>query len=53
MYHLENFEENNSEFFNQLLKKIKEKNYLSPNLNEIIVTDDLAGEIYRYSLKKI
>jgi len=49
IYKFKNFEEIHQDFFNKLLEALKQQNYLSPNIDEIIFTDDLAGEIERFS----
>jgi hypothetical protein len=42
------FEEVHTEYFNSLLEAVKQHNFLSPNIKEIIITDDLDGELERY-----
>ncbi|MFC5683398.1 hypothetical protein ACYE2N_05630 [Flavobacterium sp. MAHUQ-51] len=44
----EKFVEHNQEYFSSLLETIKEQKFLSPNITEIIITDDIRGEIKRY-----
>jgi len=48
IYHLSNFEEVHRDYFQQLLEALKNANYLSSNITEIIITDDLKGEVGRY-----
>jgi len=42
------YEEAYTEYFNSLLEVVKQQNLLSPNIDEIIITDDIDGEIERY-----
>lgn len=44
----ERFIEYNQEYFHNLLKIIQKQNFLSSNIDEIIITDDIQGEIKRY-----
>lgn len=42
------FEDIHKDYFVSLLDAIKQHEYLSPNIDEIIITDDIEGEIERY-----
>ncbi len=44
----ERFIEHNEEYFSNLLEIIQKENFLSSNIDEIIITDDIQGEIKRY-----
>lgn len=44
----ERFIEHNEEYFSNLLYIIQKENFLSSNIDEIIITDDIQGEITRY-----
>lgn len=44
----ERFIEHNEEYFSNLLEIIQKGNFLSSNIDEIIITDDIQGEIKRY-----
>jgi hypothetical protein len=44
----ERFIEHNQEYFLNLLEIVKEQNFLSSTIDEIIFTDDIQGEIIRY-----
>lgn len=44
----ERFIEHNEKYFSNLLEIIQKENYLSSNIDEIIITDDILGEIKRY-----
>ncbi|ADB42642.1 hypothetical protein [Spirosoma linguale] len=48
IYQFSNFEESHKEYFDSLLNVIISQNILSSNIDEIIITDDLSGEITRY-----
>jgi len=48
IYTYPNFEEIHSGFFLSLLKEIEKLDLLSSNIQEIIITDDIEGEIERY-----
>ena len=48
IYRLTKFEEVHRDYFQQLLEALSNANYLSPNIAEIIITDDLKGEVERY-----
>lgn len=45
IYHNKDFEEKHKSYFQNLLMVLINKNYLSPNIVDIIFTDDLKGEI--------
>lgn len=45
IYKLAGFSASHEDYFTQLLDELKERGYLSPNIDEIIITDDLDGEI--------
>lgn len=44
----ERFIEHNEEYFSNLLEIIQKENFFSSNIDEIIITDDIQGEIKRY-----
>lgn len=48
LYKYPQFEEIHKGYFNSLLEIVKQQKYLSPNIEEIIITDDIVGEIDRY-----
>lgn len=48
IYRYSKFEEVHKDYFNSLLKAVRVQNFLSPNIDEIIITDDIEGEIERY-----
>lgn len=48
IYNFEKFEEAHLDYFNKLLETVKKLNFLSKTIDEIIITDDLDGEIERY-----
>lgn len=52
VYHNETFEKAHLEYFQSLLDVVKQGNFLSPNLDEIIITDELEEEIKRYCAKR-
>jgi len=45
----QDFEKNHFEFFNTLIDILNKNEFLSINIDEIVVTDDIEGEIQRYS----
>ncbi len=49
LYKYPQLEELQVEYFNSLLEVIRQSNYLSPSIDEIIITDDIDGEVNRYS----
>jgi hypothetical protein len=52
IYTNDKFEALHIDFFNALLASLSQRCFLSPSIDEIIITDDLPGEIYRYSEKR-
>ncbi|HSH64348.1 MAG TPA: hypothetical protein VLB84_00790 [Bacteroidia bacterium] len=53
IYKFEKFEENHREYFNQLLDFARINNFLSSTIEEIIITDDILGEIERYTVDRL
>lgn len=51
-FNSERFIEHNEEYFSNLLGIIQKENFLSSNIDEIIITDDIQGEIERYCKDK-
>lgn len=49
LYKYKLLEELNSEYFNTLLEILKNDNFLSPLITEIVFTDDIEGEVTKYS----
>lgn len=47
IYRYLKFEEVHKDYFNSLLETVQVQNFLSPNIDEIIITDDIEGEIER------
>ena len=52
LYHNQDFKEIHIEYFNSLLEIVKRQNFLSPNIDEIIITDDIDGELERYCINR-
>lgn len=48
IYRYSQFEEIHTDYFNTLLEVVQVQNFLSSNIDEIIITDDIEGEIERY-----
>lgn len=48
IYNFPTFENVHKDYFNSLLEIIKQNNFLSPAVDEIIITDDFENEITRY-----
>jgi hypothetical protein len=49
IYNYPEFEEHHVEYFSSLVDSINKNQFLSVNIDEIIITDDIEGEIQRYS----
>jgi len=45
IYHIDKFEEDHRDFFSSNLTAIKKQGFLSPRIDEIIITDDIENEI--------
>jgi hypothetical protein len=52
IYNYPKFEEVHSDYFIKLLDTVEKLNVLSKTIDEIIITDDLDGEIERYSTNR-
>lgn len=53
MYRYQKFEEVHKDYFDSLLNVIRQKEFFSPNIDEIIITDDIDGEMGRYFQDRI
>ena len=52
IYHSEDFSDTHHQYFTDLVDDAKNKEFLSPNIDEIIITDDMVGELARYSINR-
>jgi hypothetical protein len=53
LYKYSQLEEIHVDYFNSLLEEVRKQNILSPSIDEIIITDDIDGEITRYCKNRL